>query len=1049
MAAAPPHPDAPAPLDRFVSFLARTEAPGEWVPWLTGLLGSLAALVGADAAMALFGGAAGALRLEGRWSVEGASPLEAWPGSAPAFVAQALEGGGVTLADAPESAAPGGYDLVACVPLLVEGERVGVLVLAWREGANEGLGGDERMLLQFVGRYLGGARRRLELARAGQAAAQEAQRLGRMYAALSQSSQAIVRAQTRQELLERVCGAVCRYLDPGGRSLAAIGFLDEAHGRFEVRHSAGGPKWLLGPLRAALAGAVARGEGPVGLAMRSGAVQVARDLKLEAEDAPVRGLALKAGYRSLAAAPMGDGERQGALVLFAAEPGFFTQRDRELVAELAADVTYGLGVLSATERLREREATLKAILDQAAEGIVVTDGGGRIEQVNRTVAELVGRTVPELLGQNLRALVTDAGRGRRAGRRRRSQESSRQAGFVGEAMARHADGSAVPVALRVGAVDTVAGSRVLASLLDLRESKALAARLEHLALHDPVTGLWNRQGFSQRFRKLAAAARSTRQRLGVALVDLDDFRSLNDVFGHSAGDQVLRALSRRLERQVGEQGVVARVGGDEFALLELLDDDLPPERWLLRILDATERDVRFGPRRGHVGISVGVAILPDDGQDLDVLFARADFALYSVKSRGGHGGRLFHPGIERQQDEVRQVRDGMSEALRSGDLVLHYQPQVDMLSRRVVGLEALMRWRGRDGSLRLPGQFLPLLRDETLICRVGAWVLGEALGAWRAWRAQCQDLRLAVNVAPPWFLSGAFLADVRTALARAGIDEARGLELEITESTALQDLERARERIAALHAMGISVALDDFGTGYASLGYLQELAVDSIKIDTSFTRRLLNSTDSWSIMQAILLMAAGSDRSIVAEGVESTAIEEAVLRLGVRVGQGFAFAEPLPAEAVLDWVGAFPTRDGAAGRYADGDVLAGSNFLSAVYLHLRWMQRVVVATRHPDALEAEVSLADDSQCPLLRWAAERGDAVAAELAARHQSQHRLAARLLERRPADPAERAARIAAFVDAQVAFFSHASAVFFAAEGVRRRGPAATAEAVGTSGE
>lgn len=1028
MAAAATRPKLPDPLDGLLDLLARTQSPDEWTPWLATFLQGLAELVGAEAATALFLQPDGGLRAEAAWRAAGEAATPEIPGAA--LAAHALTGE-VRVVDGVEAAALTGHQTAVLVPLLVDNDRVGLIALAPGPSRTARPGKRERTALETAGRYVGGAKRRFELAQTGREAMREAERVGRMYQVLSQCNQSIVRARTRVELLNRVCEAAAAYLDPAGRGAALVGFMDDAGSRFEIGQGAGGPAWFMRRLPAAMADRVARGEGLVGTAVRTSSVQVGTDLADGPAGSPVRALALRAGYRSFAAAPLKDQGRSGALLLFAAESGFFTERDRQLVAELAADVSYGLAALSATDRLRERESTLEAILDQAAEGIALTDPSGRIEQLNRTLADLVGRSVPELLGQDLAALMTDADRERTtawrhavAGQRVRA----RRANFVGEAMARHADGSAVPVAVRVGVVDTPSGARLLASLLDLRESKALAARLEHMAERDPLTGLWNRRGFRERFAMLASVARASARRLGVAIVDVDDFRSLNDVFGHKAGDQVLRTVSRRLVRRVGDDGVVGRIGGDEFAVIELLAEGLAVEAWLERIVDATERDVRFGPRRGHVGISVGVATMPADGQDLETLFARADLAMYAVKNRGGHGGRRFDPAIERQQEDIRRARDGLSEALRSDQLVLHYQPQVDMLARRVVGFEALVRWQDPDRGLRMPGEFLPLLRDEALIGRIGAWVLGAALDEWRGWRRECPGVRLAVNVAPQWFLSGGFLADVRSALARAGVADARGLDLEITESAALKDIERAREIIGALHDMGIAVALDDFGTGYASLGYLHELAVDSIKIDTSFTRRLLDSTDSWSIMQAILLMVAGSERTIVAEGVESAAIEEAVLRLGVRIGQGYLFARPLPAGEVPAWVEAFRVRDGVAGPPVGPEAMAGSGFLTAVYLHLRWMQRVVVATRHPRALEAEATLGDDGECPLMRWGQDHTDPVVAKLVVAHAAHHRTAERLLRERPADAVERQARIAAFVHTQAAFFGRASTAFFA---------------------
>jgi diguanylate cyclase (GGDEF)-like protein/PAS domain S-box-containing protein len=966
--------------------LLQSAAPRDFDTWLSAALPQVAALVDADGALATFADPDGGGR--GAWGQPLAAPV------GPAGTDPPPGGGDL----AEFVAAPsrfGDFAAVLAVPIRFEGRRVGSLLLGWRRPPGD-VGSARLHTLAVAASYLGSARSAHRLRERATAAEREASRLGKLYRALSQCNQAIVRAEAERDLLAGVCRAAAEYAD---LSLAWLGFVDPAGERVAPEVWCGGPAWLVRRLRTPQRSAeLMRAPGLVARALREGRVCVLEDLPSLGGAFPWPDEARRAGYGSYAVAPVEDGKRRGVLALYARERGFFSERDRDLLAELAHDLGYGLRALAARRELERSLGITRTVFEAVQDGLMLTDGAGRILSANPAAADMFGRPAQELQQLTAASLLDESGRQaidaalRRLRRRRRGVAAL-------EVNGRRADGSLFPLAVSVAEAGAREGRRIVGVLRDLTASRKAEARAAHMASHDPVTGALIRAGLRPGLERLLKAASPTATRAAVAILDLDRFSDVNDGYGHAAGDRLLAAMARRLRRFVGPDGIVVRYGSDEFALAVLLPAATSAERWAMQVRRQAERAVRLGQDALQLSASVGVAVAPDDGQDADSLLNRARFSLSAVKDGGGHGHRVFSAELERAREARRGLSHRLRAAVAAGELVLHYQPQVDMAGCEVRAVEALLRWQDPEGGLRLPGAFLPQLRDPRVIGLVGDWVIRHALAQWRRWLDQGLSLRVAVNVAPEQFLAPDFATRLRRELWRAGALGRQALELEVTESAALRDVDQARRVAERCRAMGVTMALDDFGTGYASIAYLQQLPLDVIKMDMGFTQAMVRDARSWSIAQSILEMGLAAGRTVVAEGVETAAHREALLRIGVRYGQGFYCLRPVPPEDLASWLRARAKRAGAARRTtrATGGAAA---YATLVGLHATWLNQVLTASLHEGVVAPEEVTAPAAPCAVQRWAEGQaeGRPDIRRLVEMHVACHDTARRLLAARP---------------------------------------------------
>jgi len=428
-------------------------------------------------------------------------------------------------------------------------------------------------------------------------------------------------------------------------------------------------------------------------------------------------------------------------------------------------------------------------------------------------------------------------------------------------------------------------------------------RVRHLAHYDELTGLANRNMFSQILDHALAQARRSGKPLATLFIDLDRFKNINDTLGHEAGDHVLKDVAQRLRECLRDNDTVGRLGGDEFVVMI---EDLPQLVYVAtvaqKIIDAVAKPFLLNQQDFHLTASIGISTYPADGEDMQSLLKNADIAMYRAKEQGRNNYQFYSAQMNVHSVERLALESSLRGALERKEFVLHYQPKIDIASGRVTGMEALIRWQRPGMGMIPPMQFIPLAEETGLIVPIGAWVLRTACAQARTWHDQgLPSLRVSVNLSARQFNHEHLLQDVERVLKETGLD-GNFLELEITESMVMSDPERAVKLLHKLKKMGISISIDDFGTGYSSLSYLKRFPIDCVKIDRSFIKDLPGDDDDAAIAQAIIALAHGLKLGVVAEGAETAAQMDFLRAHRCDEVQGYYFAKPMPAHEFDDWM---------------------------------------------------------------------------------------------------------------------------------------------------
>jgi diguanylate cyclase (GGDEF)-like protein len=434
----------------------------------------------------------------------------------------------------------------------------------------------------------------------------------------------------------------------------------------------------------------------------------------------------------------------------------------------------------------------------------------------------------------------------------------------------------------------------------LRESHA---RIDLLAHHDSLTGLPNRVLARDRLGKAVAMARRKKESVALILLDLDDFKTVNESLGHATGDLLLCDVAKRLTHGMCDSDTVSRQGGDEFLIImEGLADEQAVATMAAKVIDLLSAPFHVDGLELSVTCSLGIALFPTNGSDFDTLFKNADVAMYRAKESGRSAFRFYDPQMNRGVIETLHLISGIRSALAKGEFELHYQPQYELKSGRIVGAEALIRWRHPDLGLILPARFIPVAERSGLIHKIGAWVLNEACRQAKQWQeAGLVQLTVAVNLSPIQFRRDDIERDVINALAASDLSPSC-LELELSESLLIAESKHLSPLLGRLRAMGVGLSIDDFGTGYSNLGYLQRFHVERLKIDQSFVRRLSEDRNDKGIVRAIIEMAHNLNLEVVAEGIEDLPTMTRLIELGCKYGQGFHWSAALPPEQFFEFV---------------------------------------------------------------------------------------------------------------------------------------------------
>ncbi|MBK1681293.1 EAL domain-containing protein [Rhodocyclus tenuis] len=546
-----------------------------------------------------------------------------------------------------------------------------------------------------------------------------------------------------------------------------------------------------------------------------------------------------------------------------------------------------------------------SVFDNTHEAIAITDASGAILSVNEAFSRITGYSLDESLGRNPRMLksgLQDA-----AFYQSLWQSLGEHGQWRGEIWNRRKNGELFPGILTISAVRRASGKvqHYVALLSDISDLRDTQNRLQSLVNHDPLTGLPNRPLVQDRLAQAAAFADRVGMHVALLLLDLDKFKEINELIGHSGGDELLVAVARRLRECVRETDTVSRQGGDEFliVLTGLADADAAMP-FAEKLLERFQTPFLIAGEEVVCSVSIGVAVFPEDGREFETLLKKADRALHGAKADGRNTCRFFDARMNVEAGEGHRLRQGLRRALERNEFVLHYQPQIDLDSGRVIGAEALIRWQHPEFGLVPPGRFIPVVEESGLIVPIGEWVLREACRQGVAWRdAGLPELVIAVNMSATQFRRDDIEQTVIRALADSGHDPAL-LELELTESILIGDTERVLDTVRRLKLLGLKLAIDDFGTGYSSFSYLKRFAVDKLKIDQSFIRDLQSDPDDAVIVRTIIQMARSLGLRTVAEGVESAEIAQRLRVFRCDEVQGYYFSRPLPADDFAQFLSA-------------------------------------------------------------------------------------------------------------------------------------------------
>jgi len=559
-----------------------------------------------------------------------------------------------------------------------------------------------------------------------------------------------------------------------------------------------------------------------------------------------------------------------------------------------------------TERkMMEDNLKLSArVFNDTHEGITITDVNLNIIDVNPAFSNITGYSREDVIGQSPQIL--SSGKQGPEFYKAMWQHLNKQGYWQGEVWNRTKEGELYAELLTISALkdDNENIVNYVGIFSDITNSKRQQEQLSHMAHYDVLTSLPNRALFIDRFHQAIAHSKRTKHQLAICFLDLDSFKPINDNYGHEVGDKLLIEVAKRITSCIREEDTVSRQGGDEFALLlNDMESATQYEQALDRIHHSLAQPYLINDHTHRITASSGATMYPADDGDIDTLLRHADQAMYQAKLAGKHRYHLFNPEEDKRAVQKHHQLDEIEQALVNNEFQLYYQPKVNMRTGEVFGAEALIRWFHPDKGLIPPLDFLPIIQDSELELKVGNWVINEALSQLEDWHKQDIRPEVSVNISSHHLLSERFFSELDTALAKHSTVDSQCLQLEILESSALGDLNAITTVIETCQtALGVKVALDDFGTGYSSLTHLRSLPVDTIKIDQTFVRDMIEDPSDFAIIDGVIGLADSFSRKVIAEGVETASHGLMLLLMGCEEAQGYGIAKPMPANEYPQWL---------------------------------------------------------------------------------------------------------------------------------------------------
>lgn len=600
--------------------------------------------------------------------------------------------------------------------------------------------------------------------------------------------------------------------------------------------------------------------------------------------------------------------QEGTITLEADDPANLHGHPIDMTINLIRDKTgkptgilTSIHDLTSARQINERLRLSANVFDNTAEAIVVTGADGLIVEVNQAFLDIMGFSREEVIGKN--PSLWKSGRHDRDFFQSMWKSLDETGRWRGEIWNRRKDGSIFPEWQNISVVTDSKGSvtHYLSVSSDISQIKQSQEQLDHLAHYDALTDLPNRLLLTERLEQAIKHAERHQRNLAVFFIDIDRFKHINDSLGHPVGDMLLQEVSKKLLEVVRQEDTVSRIGGDEFVIvLEEIDEPEHATNVAQKLLQSFEQPFLLEGREVSVTTSLGICLYPSDGQDADTLLRNADAAMYRAKDEGRNNYQFYTEELTRDAFERVLLEAGLRRAIDNDELRLFFQPQIDLKSGTLIGLEALVRWWHPDLGMISPARFIPLAEETGFIFPLGRWVLQNACKQGAAWLKRGINFgRIAVNVAGPQIQRGGLVDEVRSALNESGLP-AEYLELEVTEGFIMQQAEAAISQLEALQELGVLLSIDDFGTGYSSLSYLKRLPINKLKIDKSFVRDIPEDANDLAIAGAVIALGKSLNLMVIAEGVETQEQATHLKDIGCEAAQGYLYCRPAPSDELDD-----------------------------------------------------------------------------------------------------------------------------------------------------
>ena len=741
-------------------------------------------------------------------------------------------------------------------------------------------------------------------------------KLNQLYLALSQCNQLIIHSQDKQSLYDQICRVI---VNLGHANLVWIGELEHESKQIRVASVYGLGLEYLDQVTISADPSQASGRGPCGLAIVSDHPYWIQHFQTHPVSAPWHAKAKEFNWQAAAFLPLHtEGRVVGCLSLYSQQPQAFHDNIQHLLKDMAANIDFALDRFAVEAQrtafrrdLQISEQRAQLVLENALDAIVNIDQSGRIVEWNPAAHHMFGYTRAEVIGRDLGEVIVPAAyrEAHQQGMQRLQQTGqSKLLGKLIEIIAMRRDGQAFPIELTIVEIERDQDRCYSAFIRDITTRKEAEERIRFLANYDALTGLPNRNLLTERINAEIEKAWDQDGQFALMFLDLDHFKDVNDSLGHRYGDNLLVALTKRFQAMVRPQDTICRLGGDEFVFLLAEADQAMAKEMVERLLKVVEQPVIIDQYELTITASIGVAIYPDDGLDMESLQRNADVAMYRAKQESRNSFRFFSNHMQLQTARNLQLVNGLRHAIALGQLSVYYQPQIELEGGKLIGVEALLRWQHPQLGFISPAEFIPLAESNGLIIDIGSWVLEQAAQQIQRWhQAGIPHIAVSVNLSSIQFRDPKLPALVKSTLERYDVAP-DCLELELTEGVALENPMGAVTMMDALNALGVRLSIDDFGTGYSSLSYLKKFKVYKLKVDQTFVRDISTDDEDKAIVIAIIQLARSLGLKTIAEGVETPEQKAFLQSQGCDEMQGYLLSKPMNVEDATVFLLAYPHR---------------------------------------------------------------------------------------------------------------------------------------------